>query len=254
MKKYIVILIALLFSGTCFAQEDVENFFSDLIEDGAPASVKKEESGFTARKVFQMAPKKEIIPEIEAPKINYTENVVVKKSGIEREVAPFGLYWGLSLRETEENGVYLRPYTKNNDVYAYEATSLPKPIKEFSVIVDFGDSDELWKITAFSTPEKDDDGATKAVALYKKFYNLLEKKYGPGQEDSFAPEDMLEGESGYLEALISGDAKLASSFGDTNVNAKIEVKALPDKETFVILEYVSTKITHAREEDILDAL
>lgn len=254
MKKYIVVFISLLFSGVCFAQDDVENFFSDLVEDGVPAAENKKESAMTARKVFQMAPKKEIIPEIKAPKVDYTENVVVKKTGVERESAPFGLYWGSSLRETEENGVYLRPYTKNNDVSAYEATSLPKPIKDFSVVVDFGDSDELWKITAFSTPQKDDDGATKALALYEKFYNLLEKKYGPAQEDSFEPEDVDQGKEGYLDALIERKAKLASSFSEANVNARIEVKALPERETFMILEYISTKITRAREEDILDAL
>lgn len=255
MKKYLVLLLFGLFSFSCYAQDDVDDFFSNLLEEDVKEETEAtKQNEFTARKVFQMAPKKEVLPEVKAPKINYTENVVVKKAGIERESAPFGLYWGTSMRETEENGVYLRPYTKDGEVTAYEATSLPKPIKDFAVVVDFGDSDELWKIRAFSTPKEDDLSASRVLSEYKKFYDLLEKKYGIANDKSIMPEDAEEGAEGYLALLKSGDAVKAASFSGNNVEANIEIKVLPNNYTYLILEYISKKITKAREEDILDAL
>ena len=255
MKKYLVLLLFGLFSFSCYAQDDVDDFFSNLLEEDVKEETEAtKQNEFTARKVFQMAPKKEVLPEVKAPKINYTENVVVKKAGIERESAPFGLYWGASMRETEENGVYLRPYTKDGEVTAYEATSLPKPIKDFAVVVDFGDSDELWKIRAFSTPKEDDLSASRVLSEYKKFYDLLEKKYGIANDKSIMTEDAEEDEEGYLALLKSGDAVKAASFSGNNVEANIEVKVLPNNYTYLILEYISKKITKAREEDILDAL
>ena len=255
MAKYFLTGLLVILSSVCYAQEDIEDFFSDLVEDKkAEEKNQEQEKELTARKVFQMAPKKDILPEIKAPKIDYTENVVMKKTGIERESAPFGLYWGLSLRETEEYGVYLRPYTKNNEVTAYEATGLPKPIKDFAVVVDFGDTDELWKITAYSTPQKDDGKASKVVELYKKFYNLLEKKYGVAKENVSDAPNIMMGDDGYLEALKNKEAKASASFNSGSVIANIEIKALQDDHTFMILEYISKKITRAREEDILDAL
>ena len=256
MKKYLVLLLFGLFSFSCYAQDDVEDFFSNLVEEETKTGEEKpaKQNEFTARKVFQMAPKKEILPEIKAPKINHTENVVVKKAGIERESAPFGLYWGTSMRETEEIGVYLRPYTKEGEVTAYEATSLPKPIKDFAVVVDFGDSDELWKIKAYSTPKEDDLSASRVLSEYKKFNDLLEKKYGIANDKSIMPEDAEEGAEGYLALLKSGNAIKAASFSGNNVEANIEIKVLPNNYTYLVLEYISKKITKAREEDILDAL
>ena len=257
MKKYLLASFCILLSGTSFAQDAVEDFFSDIVEEEkALIDEPEEETGFTARKVFKMAPKKEGFSEMKAPRINHTDNVVYKKSdvGTTEETAPFGLYWGATLRETEDKGVYLRPYDEDGEITAYEATGLSKPIKNFSVVVDFGDSDELWKITAKSEPSEDDAGANKILTQYKKFYSLLEKKYGIAKEEGFEAPNVKAGEEGYLEALKSGEAKLASSFIGSNVNASIEVKVSDEGKPYMILKYVSTKITKSREEDILDAL
>ena len=256
MKKYLLASFCILLCGQSFAQDAVEDFFSDIVEEEKKAVFEEQdETGFTARKVFKMAPKKEGLPNIKAPKINHTDNVVYKKAEIGgEETAPFGLYWGATLRETEDKGVYLRPYDEEGEITAYEATGLSKPIKNFSVVVDFGDSDELWKITATSTPSEDDSGATKIMTQYKKFYNLLEKKYGIAKEEGFDSPNVKPGEEGYLDALKNGEAKMASSFIGSNVNAYIEVKVSEEDKTYMILRYVSTKITKSREEDILDAL
>jgi len=255
MKKYLLLGVCLLWSFNCVAQQnEVEDFFSELVEEKQkPEGV--EDKGLTARKVFEINPKTDNLPSIKAPKIETkAEREVFKKANIEKEVAPFGLYWGASMRDTEEAGVDLRPFTKKSEVNAYTATSLPKPIKDFSVVVDFGDTDELWKITAYSTPQKDDGKASKVVELYKKFYNLLEKKYGVAKENVSDAPNIMMGDDGYLEALKNKEAKASASFNSGSVIANIEIKALQDDHTFMILEYISKKITRAREEDILDAL
>lgn len=258
MKKYLLASFCIMFGTQCFAQDAVEDFFSDIVEEEKAVlgvEDEPEETGFTARKVFKMAPKKEEFSDIKAPKINHTDNVVYKKAEIGgEETAPFGLYWGASLRETEDKGVYLRPYDAEGEVTAYEATGLSKPIKNFSVVVDFGDSDELWKITGTSAPSEDDASASKILTQYKKFYNLLEKKYGIAKEEGFDSPNVKMGEDGYLAALVSGEAKLASSFNGSNVNAFLEVKTSEEGNPYIVLRYVSTKITKSREEDILDAL
>ena len=258
MKKYLLLGVCLLWSFNCVAQQnEVEDFFSELVEEKQkPEGV--EDKGLTARKVFEINPKTDNLPSIKAPKIETkAEREVFKKANIEKEVAPFGLYWGASMRDTEEAGVDLRPFTKKSEVNAYTATSLPKPIKDFSVVVDFGDTDELWKITAYSTPKEDNEKAERILEVYDRFYALLEKKYGMARNEYVdMPEDFTEEDETptYMQALLKGSVKKAATFKNNNVTARIEIKALPDNMTYMTLEYISAKITKAREEDILDAL
>lgn len=257
MKKYIISLGLIFLALPAFAQEsEVGDFYSGIMVD---ETIEKTKETNTAAKaavdILQNGIKTVDIPQLTAPVIEKKEpEIITKKADIEKLPAPFGVYWGSGYDDVKATGADLMILPQEGDSVEVVASNLPKSLKDFGVKLDFGDNDELWKITAVSEPQEDTPTAFKTLQLYKKYYVLLEKKYGPGKETYVEKDDIEIGEDGFADVLKSEESQLYSSFSNKDISAKLELKITPDNKGYIQLEYVNNKILDAREQQVIDAL
>lgn len=190
--------------------------------------------------------------------------------------APFGLSWGATYNQTKALGVDMERVERKDSVNDFIVTKLPKPIADFrQVIVSFGENNSLWRLTAYSRLLNDDASASKALHLYRKYYGLLERKYGNAKE-FFTPKittvekkvkdeygvDKVEiekisepiGGADFLAELKSGQAVLYATFEDQDVGAALAVNVDGDGKSYIIIDYTNLRIFREREEQTLDAL
>ena len=170
-------------------------------------------------------------------------------------------------------GTIYNQFAKMDD---FIVTKLPKPIADFrQVIVSFGENNSLWRLTAYGRLLNDDASASKALHLYRKYYGLLERKYGNAKE-FFTPKittvekkvkdeygvDKVEiekisepiGGADFLAELKSGQAVLYATFEDQDVGAALAVNVDGDGKSYIIIDYTNLRIFREREEQTLDAL
>ena len=190
--------------------------------------------------------------------------------------APFGLSWGATYNQTKALGVDMERVERKDSVNDFIVTKLPKPIADFrQVIVSFGENNSLWRLTAYGSLLNDDASASKALHLYRKYYGLLERKYGNAKE-FFTPKittvekkvkdeygvDKVEiekisepiGGADFLAELKSGQAVLYATFEDQDVGAALAVNVDGDGKSYIIIDYTNLRIFREREEQTLDAL
>ena len=190
--------------------------------------------------------------------------------------APFGLSWGATYNQTKALGVDMERVERKDSVNDFIVTKLPKPIADFrQVIVSFGENNSLWRLTAYGRLLNDDASASKALHLYRKYYGLLERKYGNAKE-FFTPKittvekkvkdeygvDKVEiekisepiGGADFLAELKSGQAVLYATFEDQDVGAALAVNVDGDGKSYIIIDYTNLRIFREREEQTLDAL
>ena len=190
--------------------------------------------------------------------------------------APFGLSWGATYNQTKALGVDMERVERKDSVNDFIVTKLPKPIADFrQVIVSFGENNSLWRLTAYGRLPNDDASASKALHLYRKYYGLLERKYGNAKE-FFTPKittvekkvkdeygvDKVEiekisepiGGADFLAELKSGQAVLYATFEDQDVGAALAVNVDGDGKSYIIIDYTNLRIFREREEQTLDAL
>ena len=182
--------------------------------------------------------------------------------------APFGLSWGATYNQTKALGVDMERVERKDSVNDFIVTKLPKPITDFrQVIVSFGENNSLWRLTAY--------GRLLNLHLYRKYYGLLERKYGNAKE-FFTPKittvekkvkdeygvDKVEiekisepiGGADFLAELKSGQAVLYATFEDQDVGAALAVNVDGDGKSYIIIDYTNLRIFREREEQTLDAL
>ena len=190
--------------------------------------------------------------------------------------APFGLSWGATYNQTKALGVDMERVERKDSVNDFIVTKLPKPIADFrQVIVSFGENNSLWRLTAYGRLLNDDASASKDLHLYRKYYGLLERKYGNAKE-FFTPKittvekkvkdeygvDKVEiekisepiGGADFLAELKSGQAVLYATFEDQDVGAALAVNVDGDGKSYIIIDYTNLRIFREREEQTLDAL
>ena len=190
--------------------------------------------------------------------------------------APFGLSWGATYNQTKALGVDMERVERKDSVNDFIVTKLPKPIADFrQVIVSFGENNSLWRLTAHRPLLNHDASASKALHLYRKYYGLLERKYGNAKE-FFTPKittvekkvkdeygvDKVEiekisepiGGADFLAELKSGQAVLYATFEDQDVGAALAVNVDGDGKSYIIIDYTNLRIFREREEQTLDAL
>ena len=188
--------------------------------------------------------------------------------------APFGLSWGATYNQTKALGVDMERVERKDSVNDFIVTKLPKPITDFrQVIVSFGENNSLWRLTAYGRLLN--ASASKALHLYRKYYGLLERKYGNAKE-FFTPKittvekkvkdeygvDKVEiekisepiGGADFLAELKSGQAVLYATFEDQDVGAALAVNVDGDGKSYIIIDYTNLRIFREREEQTLDAL
>lgn len=190
--------------------------------------------------------------------------------------APFGLLWGETYEETLSSGVILTRTEEKDYMNSFIATQLPKPIKEMRyVVVSFGEENKLWRIISYGEFIKDEPDASKILKEYRRYYDMLNRKYGHG-EQTYIPkikqvtktvdlgngktreetENIEEpiGNPDFLAQLQSGDADLYASFYNNEVGAALSINVDGSGNAYLILEYKNLKIFQERQDQTLDAL
>jgi len=283
MNKFILYLafFALLGIQNARAQDD---FFDNLIVDDAmkqkvKQNVEKEEAQIKAGEILDQKPLQlqidnnakvkmkekeveEILPEVVPPII--------------REPAPFGLKWLATKDEILALDVKLAPYAVKDAPNSYMATDLPKPLKLMrEVLISFGDGDSLWRISAYSNFIDDDSKASKGLAEYKKLFDMLQEKYGNGEEfytpyvenveetataadgstsKTIKQHFMQIGDEGFKAKLMSGEATLYATFENDHISVTLALLADGDGQTYTIIDYKNLKINEIEREEIFEAL
>ncbi len=271
MKKLILTLFVLALATSSSAQE---SFFGDLIVSEEVQQEKDMQTGQSAAsKILDSAPKKIELDKYEAHKSNLQRH---EKESAVWEPAPFGLRWLAPIREIKALRVRLKPVEVKDSPNTYAAYNLPKPVNAFrDVLVSFGYNDSLWRIAAYGRFIKDDSSASKGIAEYKKYYQILSEKYGNAQEfytpaienvEEVVPHDdgtsttslkqkAIEiGEEGFLQKLMSGEATLYATFENERIGVTLALLADGDGQTYIIVDYKNLTATKREDEDLYEAL
>lgn len=237
----------------------------------------KEESTTAKEQASEILKQKPKIIKIDGAPVQFRSSrpQTIKTSTIYGE-APFGLSWGATYDQIKALGVQMQKVTREDSVNDFMITQLPKPLSDFrQVIISFGENNSLWRINAYGDLIDDDASASKVLRLYRKYYKLLEQKYGNAQE-FFTPQiitvektvkdeygkDKIEiekisepmGGPNFLDALQSGEAVLYATFENQEVGAALAVNVDGEKKSYIVIDYTNLRIFRKREETALDAL
>lgn len=278
MKKQFFYILGFffLFSVTASAEDD---FFDDLImtdeiKQQAEEVVGRAEGQLKASELLDQKPIKLQIDE--NAKIQIKEDKFKEETPEPFEMAPFGLKWLAPLSEIEYMKVELTKTNIKDSPNSYLATNLPKPLKSFrEVLLSFGHNDTLWRIAAYGNFIEDDISASKGLAEYQKFYDILKDKYGNPQEfytpavinideektaddgtvSHFIKQKLLEkGADGFKEKLMSGESTLFSTFEGDHIGVTLALLADGNGYTYIIIDYKNLKMQDIELKEIYDAL
>ena len=218
--------------------------------------------------------------EAEAPKIDINFHDLEKISSAPQEPkrtaienlapAPFGLYWEATVLDIQNTGVSLTRIEDKDYSDSYSALNLPKPISIFDDIkLSFGAENTLWRIIAHSIHQADTPSAQQGLQQYRRFYQMLEKKYGTPQEyftprptnneqeraDTYVDSpDTSIGNPNFLADLQHGGAKLYATFENEEVSASLALNVDDLGQSYLVIEYKNKKVIQAREDKTFDAL
>ena len=262
-------LLMLIIPGV-HAQSD---FFDDIIIDEQNKKEIKQELKIqeSKTKASQMLDKKlqDLSFKEKVKKVNEPEPVI-------RDTAPFGLLWLATKKEIEDIGVKLEEKKVKDAPQSYMATDLPKPVKAFeNVLVSFGNTDSLWRISGYGIPLDDDTNASNGLKEYQKFYDLFNEKYA-NAEEFYTPavinidQEVMQkdgtkshiikqkfvekGDVDFKEKLMSGESVLYSTFHNETVSVTLALMANGDGQTFIMVDYKNLKIDELEHDKMLDAL
>ncbi len=169
--------------------------------------------------------------------------------------APFGLVWGADKTDTEALGVMLVSTEMKDYINVYEAKNLPNALNGFEkVIAVFGEGDKLWRILAYGAPVEDrTPDAAKIMKLYKKYYTLLEKKYGNARQN-YKGSGSFENNPNLRQELNDGTAEVYATFEGNDIGAALAVNADGDNRFYLLIDYKNLKILKENELKVLQAL
>ena len=273
MKKILGFIMAANLAFLSRAQA-AEDFFGDLIVSDEMKQEQVGESGqFEAGKILDSNPK---ALRVERKKLRVERVETEKAAPVIREPAPLGLKWLATVDEIEYLHVRLEPVERKDMPNSYIATNLPNPVSAFrEVLVSFGEDDALWRIEAYGKFIDDDSTAAKGLKEYRKYYQLLEKKYGNAHE-FYTPavvnvdetvtnadgtqsvvstqQEMPKGADGFLQKLITGEATLYATFENGSVGVTLALLANGDDQTYIVVDYKNLSAGRKEMEELYDAL
>ena len=283
-KIFTFAICCALLPGTSLAA-DASSFYEDIlindeIKSQTEAERQKQAHHNQIRKVQKEAAKllESDLPQIDVkidglPSRPQVSETLQKRAEAEKlSPAPFGLNWGATILDTQDLGVTLTPIGEKDYVNSFSAGNLPKPLNGFrSIDLTFGVENELWRIIAYSDFMQDTPDAAIVLRQYRRFYQLLERKYGNAQQ-FFTPQPTTEtpqqtpavqktpkidnsiGNPHFLAQLQSGEAELYATFEGNDVGAALSVNVDGSGRSYIVIDYKNLKILRQREEQALDAL
>lgn len=279
MKKVLFALASLLcFSVFAAKAEDAADgaFFEDvLLSDDIKLKEDSVDAKEAARRLLDSKPK---IIKIEGQALPFRayQPAAPVETVTKYGEAPFGLSWGATYNQTKALGVDMKKIERKDTPNSFIVAKLPKPLADFDqVVASFGEDNSLWRIVGYGAPAADDASASKVLRLYRRYYKLLNQKYGNGKE-FFTPKistlektvkdeygkDKIEkiqkeepiGGANFLQELQNKEAVLYATFEDDNVGAALTVSVNDQGQSYIIVDYTNLKIYREREEETLDAL
>lgn len=267
MHKYLL-FFALIAATAAFAQENI--YKNILVSDEIQLEEKTAKAQDKARELLNK--KADSAVNKNFPNVRASKHIQTKKALARLSPAPFGLSWGASIDATKDMGVILAKVEEKDYKNSFRATHLPKPLKDFRTVnVTFGEENELWRIIAYGVLMDDDNQAARVLRQYRIYYDLLNAKYGNGQQ-FFTPrvynvdvtdaqgkvhqekkEEEL-GAPGFLQSLEKGEATLYATFNNQEVGAALSVNVDGSGKSYIVIDYKNLKILRNREKTTLDAL
>lgn len=293
-----IFFLTLFFVSDAFAEE-YGKFYEDVLISN---DVKLEENAETAKqKASSLLSTKAPVIRIEGQdtlpfraqrkrsgsNINRSENMpfsmnkavsptIVENTTTKYGEGPFGLSWGGTYNQIKAMGVELEKEEIKDYANSFSATQLPKPLPDFrKVIISFGEDNLMWRVLSYGTLLDDDPDAAKVLKLYRKYYKLLNQKYGNAKE-FFTPKitiiektvkdqlgrDQIEttrieepiGGKNFLAELQSGQAVLYATFENAKVGAALAVNVDGNGKSYIIVDFTNLQIYKEREEQTLNAL
>ncbi len=285
MHKILTLALLISFSGSLAQAAENSTFYDDILISGELKEQINEEQQQAAhqQQIQQVQDQAAKLLESDAPQIKVdiqnlpsrpqTTSALQKRAEVkDLSAAPFGLNWGATILDTQDLGVSLTPIGEKDYVNSFSAQNLPKPLKGFrSIDLTFGIENELWRIIAYGDFLEDTQDAAVVLRQYRRFYKLLERKYGNAQQ-FFTPQPINEtstdnasapnapkvdtsiGNPNFLAQLQSGEAELYATFEGNDVGAALSVNVDGSGRSYIIIDYKNLKILREREEQALDAL
>ncbi len=192
------------------------------------------------------------------------------------ETAPLGLMWAISPDKMQQVGyeiesIDLEDYPNSFIIKNYQH----KHNQNYeNVIISFGENNQLWRINAQTSAQKDEPTAKETLKLYNKYYEALAEKYGNANE-YFSPytyeEEITEGEGkeaitriikkenprgnpNFLKELQTGKADLYATFHDNNIGVTLSVYINEDNEGLLILDYKNLQLMKKEKESFINIL
>lgn len=283
-KIFTFAICCALFPGTSLAA-DASSFYEDIlindeIKSQTEAERQKQAHHNQIRKVQKEAAKllESDVPQIDVKidglpsRPQVSETLQKRAQAEDMSPAPFGLNWGATILDTQDLGVTLTPIGEKDYVNSFSAGNLPKPLNGFrSIDLTFGVENELWRIIAYGDFMQDTPDAAMVLRQYRRFYQLLERKYGNAKQ-YFTPQPTTEtpqqtpaaqkapkidnsiGNPHFLSQLQSGEAELYATFEGNDVGTALSVNVDGSGRSYIVIDYKNLKILRQREEQALDAL
>lgn len=281
MKK-ILVTLALTCIFPLIVNSADDSFYEDILisDELKIQEQQKQAENAEKAKVRQIGQEAGKLLETAAPKIDVDLQKLEKLASQNQEQkrsnkatlspAPFGLYWGATVLDTQNQDVTLIAIEEKDYPDSYSATDLPKSISDFNrVNLSFGIENSLWRIIAYSTPQKDTPSAEYGLSLYQRFYKMLDRKYGDTKE-YFTPRpvnneqtyqdahlnspDTSIGNPDFLADLETGGAELYATFENDEVMATLALNVDGSGQSYIVIEYKNKKIIQSREDETYDAL
>ena len=187
--------------------------------------------------------------------------------------APLGLYWAATEAELKELGFNLLPAERKDYKNVFQITNAQQKNNTFQqIIAIFGEQDKLWCIYAQSHLLDDNAKAEKVLALYRRYYDALAKKYGNAQEH-FEPytyeEKIIEGEkeqkqtktiqkqnpiggADFLKELQEGKAVLYATFKNDKIGITLGVSVDGDGKSYISIDYKDFALMQSEKQTALD--
>ena len=285
MHKILTLALLISFHGNLAQAADNGSFYDDILISGElKEQINAEQQQAAHQKQIQQVQDQAVkLLESNAPQIKVdiqglpsrpqnSPSLQKRAEAEDLSAAPFGLNWGASILDTQDLGVSLTPIGEKDYVNSFSAQNLPKPLKDFrSIDLTFGIENELWRIIAYGNFLEDTKDAAVVLRQYRRFYKLLERKYGNAQQ-FFTPQPISEspvtnnpnqslpqvdtsiGNPNFLAQLQSGEAELYATFEGNDVGAALSVNVDGSGRSYIIIDYKNIKILREREEQALDAL
>lgn len=288
LRFYFSLFLCLIISSKAIAVDDADFYEEFLIS----TDVKLEENAVKAKnKASDLLNQKskpitldnaENLPQ----KINHTQrensynranhSLTIDNTDNKYGEGPFGLPWGASYNQIQNLGVELTKTPIKDYPNSFIARKLPNPIPDIAkVYITLGDDNLLWRIIAYGVPTEDTSDASKVMQLYRKYCNLMNKKYG-NEKQYYTPkisiiekktvnekgEEQIEtekyeepiGNKNFLSQLKSGEAVLYSTFENQKVGAVVSVNVNGEGKSYIIIDFTNLQILKEQEDKTLNAL